>query len=106
MDSFTASESDIKVATLVSYNVTTQNNSHRNEKIIQDISGDPWYCPVQPMGQRILHHRKHNAKYAMVLAYCFLGTRRALINVGMGIPFCNLYSLVFCLNIKKKKRFL
>jgi hypothetical protein len=25
--------------------------------------------------------------------------------VGMGIPFCNLYSLVFCLNVKVKKGF-
>jgi hypothetical protein len=26
--------------------------------------------------------------------------------VGMGIPFCNLYSLVFWLTLKVKKRFL
>jgi hypothetical protein len=26
--------------------------------------------------------------------------------VGTGIPFCNLYSLVFCLIVKVKKRFL
>jgi hypothetical protein len=29
-----------------------------------------------------------------------------VLSVGMGIPFCNLYNLVFCLIVKVKKRFL
>jgi hypothetical protein len=44
--SCTASESDIKAATSVSYNFNNQKIGHPNEKIGQGLSGDPWCCPM------------------------------------------------------------
>jgi hypothetical protein len=47
LDFDTASDAEIKASTSASYTFMIKKNNNCNEKVVQGLSDDPWFCPVK-----------------------------------------------------------
>jgi hypothetical protein len=65
----------LPAANMVTLTFSTQKNSVRGEKIGQNTSGHPKFCPVKALARRVLHLHEHDAPNATPIHNYFRGRR-------------------------------